>query len=186
MLVTFDLCWTLTHYLYHKVPALWEFHKVHHVPRTMTPLTKSRVHPFEELCIVVMVTLGMAAVTIVAQNLSGQDLNLGLREVVVSVALMKVFSNFRHSHVWISYGKLDKVLISPAMHQIHHSRAAQHVDKNFSFFFTFPDRILGTLYIPESEEKLDFGCAGEDDAEWNSTLLVPLLRPIRKLFHRGN
>ena len=36
------------HWLLHKVPVLWEFHKVHHSAEVLTPLTAGRVHPLED------------------------------------------------------------------------------------------------------------------------------------------
>jgi sterol desaturase/sphingolipid hydroxylase (fatty acid hydroxylase superfamily) len=37
------------HYLQHKVPALWEFHKVNHSAEVMTPITVYRMHPVDDL-----------------------------------------------------------------------------------------------------------------------------------------
>src|ERR1039458_8498353 len=33
--------------LFHAIPALWEFHKVHHSAEVLTPLTEMRTHPVE-------------------------------------------------------------------------------------------------------------------------------------------
>jgi Fatty acid hydroxylase superfamily len=35
----------LSHWLMHTIPALWEFHKVHHSAEVLTPLTEWRQHP---------------------------------------------------------------------------------------------------------------------------------------------
>ena len=35
------------HKLLHEVPFLWEFHKVHHSARVLTPITVFRTHPVE-------------------------------------------------------------------------------------------------------------------------------------------
>ena len=41
-------------------------------------------------------------------------------------------SNLRHSHIGIRYWKwLEYIFISPAQHQLHHSIAFEHHDKNF-------------------------------------------------------
>ena len=39
----------ITHWLMHKVPALWAFHEVHHSAEVLTPLTFHRLHPLESL-----------------------------------------------------------------------------------------------------------------------------------------
>ncbi|MEL7029864.1 MAG: sterol desaturase family protein, partial [Pseudomonadota bacterium] len=43
-----DFAIFLSHYLQHKVPFLWRFHKVHHSAEVMTPLTAYRMHPVDE------------------------------------------------------------------------------------------------------------------------------------------
>jgi sterol desaturase/sphingolipid hydroxylase (fatty acid hydroxylase superfamily) len=42
-----DFATYYTHYLFHKVPALWEFHKVHHSAEFLTPISNKRIHPLE-------------------------------------------------------------------------------------------------------------------------------------------
>jgi sterol desaturase/sphingolipid hydroxylase (fatty acid hydroxylase superfamily) len=39
------------HFLQHKIPLLWEFHKVHHSAQVMTPITVFRMHPFDNLLV---------------------------------------------------------------------------------------------------------------------------------------
>ena len=42
-----DLASYLIHLLMHKIPFLWEFHKVHHSATKLTPITQYRIHPIE-------------------------------------------------------------------------------------------------------------------------------------------
>src|SRR5262245_59237486 len=37
------------HRLFHRIPLLWEFHKVHHSAEVLTPVTRYRVHPIEDM-----------------------------------------------------------------------------------------------------------------------------------------
>ena len=46
-LLAYELAYWSAHYGFHKVPALWEFHKVHHSAEVMTTLTELRQHPVE-------------------------------------------------------------------------------------------------------------------------------------------
>ena len=41
----YELGYWFNHWLSHKVPFLWEFHKVHHTAEVLTPITNFRVHP---------------------------------------------------------------------------------------------------------------------------------------------
>ncbi len=45
LFLAYELGYWLNHYLSHRVPFLWEFHKVHHSATVLTPLTNFRVHP---------------------------------------------------------------------------------------------------------------------------------------------
>lgn len=48
-LVAWDFGFFIAHYLQHRVPMLWEFHKVHHSAEVLTPLTVFRMHPVDDL-----------------------------------------------------------------------------------------------------------------------------------------
>ena len=68
-------------------------------------------------------------------------------------------ANLRHSHVPLSYGRrLEQVLISPLQHQIHHSIAIEHQNRNFGSKFAIWDRMFGTLITAKQVElPLRFG-----------------------------
>ena len=66
-------------------------------------------------------------------------------------------------------------LVNPAMHQMHHSFAEQHFDKNLSGVFSLWDRMMGTLYLPRGHEQLEFGLKAGEHSEYRSmTRLDPL------------
>jgi len=88
---------------------------------------------------------------------------VGMNAVILPYFLI---GSLTHSHVWISFGPaLEHVFISPAQHQIHHSRAPRHLDRNLAQYFSLLDWIGGTLYIPREEETLDFGLSEGVDSE---------------------
>lgn len=74
-------------------------------------------------------------------------------------------SNLRHSHISIRYWPwLEHVLISPAQHQLHHSTAARHFDKNFGAALAVWDWLFKSLHLSE-EKELTFGLdSGERSA----------------------
>ncbi len=45
--IAYELAYWVDHYLKHRVPLLWEFHKVHHTAEVLSPLTNFRVHPVD-------------------------------------------------------------------------------------------------------------------------------------------
>ena len=49
LFLAYEFGYWLDHYLKHRVPALWELHKVHHSANVLTPLTVFRLHPLDAL-----------------------------------------------------------------------------------------------------------------------------------------
>lgn len=184
-LVLFDIGHYISHYLQHKVAFFWEFHKIHHAAEVLTPVTGFRVHPVETIMDSVfqgpLQALGLAAF----YYLYGGQHSVTFVGTNAVVFFYYLIDNARHTHLWISFGpKLEHIFSSPAQHQIHHSRAGQHLDTNFSKYFSFLDWIGGTLYVPKQEEALDFGLSEGPDAElrtvW-SLYWVPMKRAFRRL-----
>ena len=161
------------HYLQHRFPLLWEFHKVHHSAEVLTPITVYRMHPVDDLLSgsIAGISMGLAIglfQTLYANGIgwySVAGLNLG-------VIVFYLFGyNLRHSHIWLSYPPiLSHFLISPAQHQIHHSVDPAHFGKNLGFIFAFWDWAVGTLYVPKTREMVKCGVAGTEpkdfDAVW--------------------
>lgn len=163
---------------------LWPFHAVHHSADVLTPLTVMRAHPVENLLRNLLITVVVGVVQAVVLILV-----LGQIDFVTiggANALYFLFNalgaNLRHSHIWLSYGPvLEHVLISPAQHQVHHSVALEHHDKNYGSIFALWDWAFGTLYIPERAEDLTFGIAdaqGTRIAQPHKTLGAALFTPF--------
>jgi sterol desaturase/sphingolipid hydroxylase (fatty acid hydroxylase superfamily) len=182
-LCTYDLGVFLGHFLAHKIPFLWEFHKVHHSAHVLTPLTNYRTHPVDKL-------IEMALITVFSGLLFGvygylysggmhEYIFLNLSALYFAYLLV---SNLRHSHIWISYGwKLSHILSSPAMHQIHHSAAEKHFDKNYALVFSFWDYFIGSLYVPKEKEEISWGLPSEEHQNYDSVWKLYVL-PFKKAF----
>jgi sterol desaturase/sphingolipid hydroxylase (fatty acid hydroxylase superfamily) len=169
------------HYLQHRVPVLWEFHKVHHAPETLIPPTGHRLHPLEQLVNIVIesVMLGLLAGTYAW--MTGQDqtelllCSLGLYLIVNVIT----FAPLRHSHIGLRLGRLERVLLSPAHHHLHHSVEEPHWDKNFGTIFPLWDWLWNTLATPPAA-KYRLGLPGRQSEDYAS---VPkyLFMPFAKL-----
>ena len=175
MIIAMDSAVFFAHYLQHKVPALWEFHKVHHSAEVLTPLTLYRTHPVEIFCAGMRHGLVMGLVTgVFFYAFRGQISGFDILGVDAAGFLFNFLgANLRHSHVPISYGPFEAIFISPKQHQIHHSRAREHFDKNFGSCFAFWDRLFGTFYSSESAAKtLEFGLSARERNHTNRLLSV--------------
>ncbi|MEA5617973.1 sterol desaturase family protein [Cronbergia sp. UHCC 0137] len=178
----------LYHYLAHKVPVLWEFHKVHHSAEVITPLTVYRIHPIEML-------LGNATIAIITSLGTGiwmYFFGTEMKEILIYGVSFEIFIfylagyNLRHSHIWLAYPQwISHIFISPAQHQIHHSVDPKHYDKNFGYIFGFWDWIFGSLYVPSNYEKLNFGLLISDgESNFLNSVSNLLLHPFRAIWQR--
>ena len=175
------------HYLFHKVPLLWTFHKVHHSAEVMTPITAERTHPVEEGMTSIAVGVVVGGTYAILEYLLG-DAAIHIRlfdlNIVLAVFYFAAF-HLRHSHIWLRYPYwLQHVLVCPAQHHIHHSVEERHWDKNMGFIFAFWDWAFGTLYAPREKEEITFGLGThEDGGDWHSVGALYLL-PFRQIRDR--
>lgn len=153
-----------SHYLLHKIPLLWNFHKVHHSARGLTPITGFRDHPVDVSFKKTLRALFLGIYMGIFSYFLNQEIGaISVAGLLISTFLFDFVINLRHSHIWISYGwKLNHILSSPAMHQIHHSKKAEHIDKNFALIFSFWDYLFGTIYVPKVREKFGVGIEQKD------------------------
>ncbi|MEQ8701562.1 MAG: sterol desaturase family protein [Bauldia litoralis] len=190
VIVAFDLGYWFSHWLQHRVPALWEFHKVHHSAAVLTPATTWRQHPVEEVLVANCVAAPVGIVLGVAAWVFGP----GATEIAlwkVNVLLLVYFATFfhlRHSHVWLPLtGLAGRILQSPAHHQIHHSDDPRHFNRNLGFCLSIWDWAFGTLYVPGRREELTFGLGAETDdySSIRRLYAVPFVKLARRWRERG-
>jgi len=183
--VAFDFGRFIAHSWLHDVAWLWPFHKVHHSAETLTPFTNFRMHPVELFLLFATSNVFSGIVSGAVWYASGGEVGLytfvGLH---VGIAAYNAIGNLRHWHVWVSFGPvLDRWLISPAHHQIHHSRDERHYGKNRGYALAIWDRLWGTLYVPKGEEPLAFGLGDGSDGTWHSVGRM-YLEPFREVWAR--
>lgn len=171
-----------SHYLSHRVPVLWEFHKVHHSAEVLNFVTAERSHPVD-VYLTTMTLLATATfvngifIIFFGEHLTAASM-AGANVILVTFNLGGAV--LRHSPYWISYGSAtEHWLISPAMHHIHHSSMPEHWDRNFGSFLAIWDRWFGTLHIPRGREPITFGI-GSETSEYRSIANLYLL-PFRKI-----
>ncbi|MBY0354984.1 MAG: sterol desaturase family protein [Rickettsiales bacterium] len=179
-----DFGFFYSHYLTHKYPALWCFHKVHHSAEVLVPFTALRFHPLDALWNVMFSACFVGILGGVCRYLFLPDatqFSLFGNHIIVALSYLTTH-NLRHSHIWLNYPAwLTRWLISPAQHQLHHSCEARHIDKNFGYLLPFWDRWMGTSYVPVEQETFRLGIAHMPESglrahhSIQSLLLAPFL-----------
>ena len=134
----------LWHILNHRVPLLWRFHLVHHTDVDLDVTTAIRFH-FGE--IIGSVFFRGAAVVLVGAS----PLLVLIYEIVFEAC-----TQFHHSNMKLPLKverALNKLIVTPRMHGIHHSVVHSETDSNYSVIFSLWDRIHRTikLHIPQQQ-----------------------------------
>ncbi|MEA3001200.1 MAG: hypothetical protein QOK17_3033 [Sphingomonadales bacterium] len=168
-----NLATWLVHRASHAVPLFWRAHRVHHGDMRLDLSTGFRNHPLE----LAYVVPWLAAVTIA----------LGLDPATLAAyeAVAIGFSLWTHANLRLPAAldaKLRLVLVTPAMHHVHHSSRRAETDSNYGDVFSLWDRLFGTYrHLPEPELKATrFGLGDGYDAG-ASSFLSQLAAP----FHGG-
>ncbi|REG81816.1 sterol desaturase family protein [Marinomonas pollencensis] len=154
------------HWLMHRWPWLWAFHRVHHSATQLTPFTVLRTHPVEGVLFYLRSLVVQASlVSVFIVLFPGQVSLLTVGGVFVTTYCFNLLgANLRHSPVALSYGKqLERWLISPAQHQLHHSVDVAHYDCNFGVVLALWDRLFGCLQFASDQQKLHYGSASKLD-----------------------
>tara|TARA_Y100000768_G_scaffold335524_1_gene276769 strand:- start:245 stop:763 length:519 start_codon:yes stop_codon:yes gene_type:complete len=123
-------------------------------------MTVFRTHPLEGVIFSLRSSLTQAISISSFIFLFGNSVDLfTILGVNIFVFLFNIFgSNLRHSHIGIRYWRwAEYVFISPAQHQLHHSIAREHHDKNFGAALAIWDWMFGSLHHSVEYETLELG-----------------------------
>ena len=173
----------IVHRFMHKWPVLWALHKVHHSATVLTPMTVFRTHPLEGIIFslrsAITQAIGISMFFYLFGNLVSLYTIVGVNVFVFVFNILG--SNLRHSHIGIRYWKwLEYIFISPAQHQLHHSIAFEHHDKNFGAALAIWDWLFGSLHHSVEFETLHLGIKkNQHDATHNLKNLY--LDPIHEI-----
>ncbi|NII09124.1 sterol desaturase family protein [Oleiagrimonas sp. C23AA] len=138
----FDLVYYLIHRLQHAVPWWWALHSLHHSQRQLNCWSNDRDHYLDDLFEVLIISL-------VSLLIGVQPVDYAL--LILTGDLVQIFS---HANVRIRFGKvLDKVLVDPRYHRLHHMRVdpeRPHLhDCNFALVFPIWDILFRTALYNE-------------------------------------
>ena len=152
--LTYDFLYFFGHYGFHKLSLFWRFHRLHHSATQLTPLTVLRQNPIELFISGIFITLSFNFLDNTIKN----TLNVYLHEIQACNINLVLFVFFisgyhlRHSQITVRFPTaIERHLISPAMHQLHHSCAQRHKDKNFGLIFSYWDRMFGSFLHSETD-----------------------------------
>ncbi|HEY7216392.1 MAG TPA: sterol desaturase family protein [Thermoanaerobaculia bacterium] len=143
-----DLSFYYWHRINHRWPFLWRFHNVHHIDPDLDVSTSFRFH-FGEVMLSV-------AFRVIQVTISGVSFwTYGVYELAFQLNTL-----FHHSNLRLPIAverPLNRLLVTPRMHGIHHSQVHRETDSNFSVVLSWWDRLHGTLRLNVPREAIAIG-----------------------------
>jgi sterol desaturase/sphingolipid hydroxylase (fatty acid hydroxylase superfamily) len=156
----------------HALPLFWRIHRVHHVDTMLDLSTGLRNHPLE----LAIVAPWLAAITIA--------FGLDPRTLLVYEAVALPFALWSHANLRLRPG-LDRtlrlLLVTPAMHHVHHSARRSETDSNYGDVLSLWDRLFGSYRALEEPalQEIRFGL-GDDHDRGAASLAGQMLAPLRR------
>lgn len=137
------------HYLGHKVRLFWCLHATHHVPEDMN-LSVTYAHFFLEapyadvirttVCLLLGVEPALLFLIMFIDGTYGAFIHVG--ENMIKDA---------------RFGSLNKVMLTPSHHRVHHARNPLYMDTNFCNLLNIWDRVFGTYQEEQPDIKPEYG-----------------------------
>jgi sterol desaturase/sphingolipid hydroxylase (fatty acid hydroxylase superfamily) len=157
------------HLVLHHVPFLWRLHRVHHGDTAMDVTTALRFHPVE-----ILASLGYKAAIVFL--LGAPASAVFVFEIVLGAGALFTHANIKLPR-WLEL-PLRLVVVTPALHLIHHSPNPIETNSNFGFSFSFWDRLFGTFRSTPLDSE---GLIGLKDrrAPADQTLMAMLVNPLK-------
>ena len=140
-----------THRLLHRVPALWEFHKVHHSVEQMGFAAHLRFHWMENVVYRTIEYIPLALI------------GIGLRDFFIIHIFTLAVGHFNLSNIRVNLGFLKYLFNNPQMHIWHHAYHLpkdKHYGVNFGITLSIWDYIFKTDYIPFEGRDIKLGFPG--------------------------
>ena len=160
------------HRLFHTVPFLWRFHKMHHADSHVDTTTGLRFHPVE-----IAISLGVKALAVAI-------LGIPAIAIVIFEVALNGFALFNHANIRIAQKWDDRigwVLITQRLHRIHHSQAKTESNSNYGFSVSWWDRLFKsfTPRAKQSDETLSIGQQDVPAIKENASIRALLLQPFK-------
>ncbi len=134
------------HRLLHKIPLLWEFHKVHHSVEELGFASHLRFHWMENVVYRTLeyIPLGM--------------IGFGIDDFFAVHIIALGIGHFAHSNLNISIGPFQYIFNNPQFHVWHHAKAFPgKYGVNFGLSLSLWDYVFNTAYLPSDKKARELG-----------------------------
>jgi sterol desaturase/sphingolipid hydroxylase (fatty acid hydroxylase superfamily) len=155
------------HRLLHRVPFLWNFHKVHHSVKEMGFAAHLRYHWMETIVYRTLEYLPLAII------------GFGIDDFILVHLFTLTMGHFNHSNIFIPLGVFKYIFNNPQMHIWHHGKKTPNkFGVNFGLTLSVWDYLFKTNYIPSNGRDIELGFENDENFPKNfiSQEIYPLGR----------
>lgn len=142
------------HRLLHHVPALWEFHKVHHSVKEMGFAAHLRFHWMESVLYKSIAYIPLAMI------------GFGIDDFFIVHIFAIAVGHWNHANFRVNIGPLKYIFNNPDMHMWHHAYNLPEGHRhgmNYGLSLSLWDYIFGTAYQPHSGRDIEIGFHGDEE-----------------------
>jgi sterol desaturase/sphingolipid hydroxylase (fatty acid hydroxylase superfamily) len=142
------------HRLLHRVPLLWEFHKVHHSVEQMGFAAHLRFHWMETILYKS------------AQYIPLAMIGYGLEDFFIVHIFTTAIGHLNHANIRLTYGPLKYILNNPVMHLWHHAKVLPKdmpYGVNYGITLSLWDYLFKTDYLPHEGKNEPLGFDGVEE-----------------------
>lgn len=142
-----DFIQWITHRMLHRVPFLWNFHKVHHSVKQMGFAAHLRYHWMEPVVYKAMLYIPMALIG-----------GFSVQDVFIVHFFAITIGHLNHANLGWDYGFLKYIFNNPKMHIWHHAKEMPNkYGTNFALTLSIWDYLFKTNYIPSDGRDIELG-----------------------------
>jgi sterol desaturase/sphingolipid hydroxylase (fatty acid hydroxylase superfamily) len=136
------------HRLLHKVPWMWEVHKVHHSIEEMGFAGHLRYHWMENVIYRTLEYIPLAMI------------GFGIQDFFIVHIFTLAIGHLNHANIYLPLGPLKYIFNSPQMHLWHHAEELPKERRNgvnFGITLSMWDYIFGLNYVPKEDGNIKLG-----------------------------
>lgn len=136
------------HRILHRVPWLWEFHKVHHSVEEMGFAAHLRYHWMENVVYNTLQYLPLALI------------GFGISDFIIVHIVTTIIGHFNHSNFRLPLGPFKYLFNNPEMHIWHHARELppeHRYGMNYGLSLSIWDYLFRTAYVPHNGRDIPLG-----------------------------
>lgn len=131
--IVLDFAGYVVHAIDHRINFFWNSHIIHHSSEefNLACALRQNVSVFVRLFVILLLPAALLGVP---------------AQVIAVVAPLHLFAQFwYHTQHIGKMGFLEKIIVTPSHHRVHHAINEKYIDKNYGQIFIFWDKLFGTF-----------------------------------------